>query len=183
MLFIKRFLSSANSSIAASRERTTSIIKRYTKNHEWISYTSLDGPITLGISDYGQKAIGDLVYVEVCKDGGLDNNNRENNIDTTTTTANNNKDNNSKQQQEKPIAIVEGVKGATDVYCPFRDYKIIDINENVIKRPSLINKSPEEEGYLLKFLLNKSASTPTTKTTKTEDLLNGDEYMNFCKGQ
>lgn len=182
MLFIKRFLSSANCSKAASRERTaaatTTIIKRYTKNHEWISYTSLEGPITLGISDYGQKAIGDLVYVEVCKDGGSDNNVNDNNNNISAN--NNNKSSN--QQQEQPIAIVEGVKGATDVYCPFRDYKIIDINENVIKRPSLINKSPEEHGYLLKFLLNKSVTNLTT-TTKTEDLLNGDEYINFCKGQ
>ena len=132
-----------------------STLKKYTKNHEWISYTSLNGPITLGISDYGQKAIGDLVYVQVMAPNNSNTNN----------------------QAERPIAIVEGVKGATDVYCPFTHISIQSINEDVIKKPSLINKSPENDGYILKFLINNAEDQQ-----KQQHLMDEEEYTIFCNG-
>lgn len=78
------------------------------------------GKVRIGITDYAQKALGDLVYVELPKLESL-------------------------VKRKDMIGVVESVKGASDVYAPVSG-TITNVNELVITKPSLINKSPEEEG-------------------------------------
>lgn len=72
-----------------------------------------------------------------------------------------------------PLAIVESVKGASDVYCPVSG-TIISINQNVLKKPSLLNKVPESDGWICEIEAKKSEF-------EKNNLLSHQEYINFCK--
>lgn len=76
--------------------------------------------VRVGITDYAQRALGDLVYVELPKVG-------------------------TSIKQKEPVGVVESVKGASDVYAPITG-TVTQINENATLKPSLINKSPEKDG-------------------------------------
>ncbi|KAI8339398.1 glycine cleavage system H protein [Chlamydoabsidia padenii] len=106
--------------LAAIRTYAT---KKYTTDHEWISIDN--GVGTIGITDYAQKALGDVVFVESPSVGS--------NVD--------------KQDQ---IGAVESVKAASDIYSPVTG-EVVDVNEALADEPSLINSSPEDEGWLAKI--------------------------------
>ena len=96
---------------------------RYTKTHEW---TKKDGnKMTVGISDYAQKEISDVVFVEVPKVGAS-------------------------CQQEKAIAVVESVKAASDIYAPVAG-EIVEVNSAVESSPELINTDAFGEGWIFKI--------------------------------
>ncbi|KAI8906289.1 glycine cleavage system protein H, partial [Gorgonomyces haynaldii] len=97
---------------------------RFTKDHEWVSYK--DGVGTFGISDYAQKALGDVVYVEVPSVGDH-------------------------VSQKDAIGVVESVKAASDVYAPISG-EIVEINESLAEEPSKINQSPL--GWIAKIKLS-----------------------------
>lgn len=104
-------------------------MKRYTKEHEWIE---LEGDTaTVGISDYAQKALGDLVFVELPKIGTV-------------------------LAKGAEAAIVESVKAASEVYAPAGG-SIQGVNEAVVKTPALINSAPEGEGWLFKLKLSNAS--------------------------
>ena len=89
----------------------------YTNEHEWLRKEE-DGSITVGITDYAQAALGDLVYVEIPEIGQ--------NIDA-----------------GGEMAVVESVKAASDVYSPLSG-KITNVNENLANEPQIINLTPDE---------------------------------------
>ncbi|PJF17584.1 CDP-diacylglycerol--glycerol-3-phosphate 3-phosphatidyltransferase [Paramicrosporidium saccamoebae] len=97
------------------------IVRRYTADHEWVEVIRPTA-VRMGITDYAQKALGDLVYVELPKVGTA-------------------------IKQKEPVGVVESVKGASDVYAPLSG-TVTKINETAIAKPSLINKSPEGDGTL-----------------------------------
>ncbi len=95
---------------------------KYTKDHEWIK---LDGNIaTVGITDFAQSELGDIVYVEV---------------DTLDETLN----------KDDVFGTVEAVKTVSDLFLPMSG-KIIEFNENLSDSPKSINDSPYEEGWIIK---------------------------------
>ncbi|CEF67886.1 Glycine cleavage system H protein, mitochondrial [Strongyloides ratti] len=98
----------------------------YTKKHEWVMIKNEIG--TVGISDYAQESLGDIVYVELPEVGG---------------------------QVEKgdSVGTIESVKAASDVYTPVSG-KIHEINETTTDEPNIINKSPYEKGWLFKIILS-----------------------------
>ncbi|KAI7849766.1 putative glycine cleavage system H protein, mitochondrial precursor [Circinella umbellata] len=98
----------------------------YTKDHEWLT---LDGQGfgVLGITDYAQKALGDVVYVETPIVG----------------------DSVKKNQQ---MGAIESVKAASDIYSPVSG-EIVNVNEQLTDYPALINKDPENEGWFVKIRL------------------------------
>lgn len=106
-------------SSSATTANATSITKRYTAEHEWVEELG-EGRLRVGITDYAQRALGDLVYVELSPVG---------------TTL----------RRGDPLGIVESVKGASDVYAPVSGV-VHAHNSAVISKPSLINKQPEQEG-------------------------------------
>jgi glycine cleavage system H protein len=100
--------------------------KRYTKDHEWLV---LDGDITtVGITDYAQEQLGDLVHVELPE------------LERTVI-------------EGEACAVVESVKAASDVYAPLAG-KIVEINETITEDPSIVNSDAEGEGWFFRLELD-----------------------------
>jgi glycine cleavage system H protein len=99
-----------------------SIIK-FTKDHEWIK---LDGEVaTVGITDYAQKQLGDVVFVELPEVGR--------NV-----------------VAGKEAAVVESVKAASEVYAPVAG-DVVEVNEALANDPALVNRDPQGEGWFVKL--------------------------------
>ena len=98
--------------------------RKYTETHEWILDNG-NGTYTLGISDYAQEALGDLVFIELPELGEL-------------------------FSSEDNLCVVESVKSASDVHAPV-DLKVLEINENLDDEPELVNNDCYDAGWLVKF--------------------------------
>lgn len=113
-------------------ERSKSIIKvdeyivrvdrLYTKDHEWVLIEK-DEKARVGITDYAQKSLHDIVYVEMPKVG-------------------------STVKQMEPLGAVESIKAVSEVFAPLSG-KIIEVNEKLVNAPELVNKSPYDEGWMV----------------------------------
>lgn len=98
----------------------------FTEDHEWIS---VDGDIAIvGITNYAQQQLGDLVFVELPEIG-------------------------SKIVKGDSVVVVESVKAASDVFAPV-DGVISAINEELATNPALVNSAAESEGWLWKMQLD-----------------------------
>lgn len=95
----------------------------YTDEHEWIQ--ELDGRIRIGISDFAQDQLGDIVYVELPETG-------------------------TKVAKEDILVEVESTKSVGEVYAPVAG-TIVAVNEAVAGNPELVNNSPYEEGWLVEI--------------------------------
>jgi glycine cleavage system H protein len=96
---------------------------RFSKEHEWVVIR--EGLAVIGISDFAQKQLGDIVSVELPK------------VD-------------SKFKQMQPMAIVDSIKVSSDIYCPL-DGEVVEINEGLLEHPEWINQSPYELGWIVKI--------------------------------
>ena len=95
---------------------------KYTKDHEWVS---VEGNIaTVGITDFAQSELGDIVYVEV---------------ETLDETLN----------KDEVFGTVEAVKTVSDLFLPMSG-KIVEFNESLSDAPESINESPYEQGWIIK---------------------------------
>ena len=95
---------------------------KYTKDHEWVS---VEGNIaTVGITDFAQSELGDIVYVEV---------------DTLDEILN----------KDEVFGTVEAVKTVSDLFLPMSG-KIVEFNESLSDAPESINESPYEQGWIIK---------------------------------
>jgi glycine cleavage system H protein len=97
--------------------------KYYTKEHEWIALEGKSG--TVGISDYAQEQLGDVVYVELPEAGRA-------------------------LTKGEEAAVVESVKAASEIYAPLSG-TITASNDALSDDPSLINSDPELEGWFFKM--------------------------------
>lgn len=98
----------------------------YTKEHEWVS---VDGDTAIvGITDFAQGQLGDIVFVEVPKQG-------------------------TQVTQGGEAAVVESVKAASDVYAPLSG-EVIEGNQALEDDPSLVNTAPETDGWFFKLRLS-----------------------------
>ena len=98
---------------------------RYTKEHEWVS---VDGDIaTIGITDFAQKELGDIVYVDIETEG---------------------KD----LEAGSVFGSVEAVKTVSDLYLPVAG-TITEVNPQLNKNPELVNTDPYGEGWMVKMKL------------------------------
>ena len=96
---------------------------KYTKDHEWIK---IDGEsATIGITDFAQGELGDIVYVEV------------DTIDETL-------------EKEEVFGTVEAVKTVSDLFMPISG-KIIEFNESLEANPEKVNEDPYNEGWMIKL--------------------------------
>ncbi|MDQ4087080.1 MAG: glycine cleavage system protein GcvH [Pseudomonadota bacterium] len=97
----------------------------YTKEHEWIR---VDGDTaTVGITDFAQGQLGDVVFVEVPEAGR-------------------------QLSQGGEAAVVESVKAASDVYAPVSG-EVVEGNQALVDDPSLVNSDPEGEGWFFRLRL------------------------------
>ena len=99
---------------------------KYSKDHEWVR---VEGDIgTVGISDYAQEQLGDVVYVELPEVGRT-------------------------VAQNEEAAVVESVKAASEVYAPVSG-EVVEANQALEDDPSLVNGDPTGEGWFLKLRLS-----------------------------
>ncbi|WP_029922902.1 glycine cleavage system protein GcvH [Nevskia soli] len=97
---------------------------KYVKSHEWVKKLP-DGTVLIGITDYAQGSLGDLVFVEVPKVGR-------------------------KLAAGEACAVVESVKAASDVYAPIAG-EVVDANPKLVDAPETLNTDPYEAGWLWKL--------------------------------
>jgi glycine cleavage system H protein len=96
---------------------------KFTKQHEWVVIRN--GIAIIGISDFAQSQLGDIVSIELPKVG-------------------------SSFKQTQAMAIVDSVKASSDIFCPLSG-EVSEVNENLSEHPELINQSPYESGWILKL--------------------------------
>lgn len=121
---------------------------KYTTDHEWVTFESETNVGVVGITEYAQKALGDVVFVELPGEG-------------------------TEVAQGDSIGAVESVKAASDIYAPISGV-VESINETLADQPSLLNKSPEKDGWLCKVKLSDPA--------EFNDLLSSEAYKAHCEG-
>ena len=97
--------------------------KKFTKEHEWVEKS--DQIIIVGITEFAQDQLGDIVSIELPQVS-------------------------SSFKQNDVMVIIDSVKASSDIYCPV-DGEIIEINEKLLEHPELINESPYEEGWIVKI--------------------------------
>lgn len=100
-------------------------MRYYTDEHEWIDVEA--DIATVGITDYAQGQLGDIVFVELPEVGAL-------------------------IEQGKDAAVVESVKAASDVYAPITG-EITEVNPALVDDPSLVNSAPEDGGWFFKMTM------------------------------
>ncbi len=98
----------------------------YSKSDEWLKVEDDLG--TIGITDYAQDQLGDIVYVEEIKQG-------------------------TKLKKGEVITTIESVKAVSEVYSPISG-EIIEVNQNIINEPSQINKDPYGKGWFAKVKIS-----------------------------
>lgn len=117
----------------------------YAENHEWIA---VDGDeATIGITSYAQEELGDIVFVELPE---LDE----------------------EFEQFDPFGVVESVKAVSDLYIPAGG-QVIEVNEELLEQPELINEEPYEGGWIIKIKL--------TDQDDLESLMDHEEYSQFIE--
>lgn len=97
---------------------------KYTSEHEWIRLED-DGVATVGITPYAQDALGELVYVDLPQTGA-------------------------ELSAGDEAGVLESVKAASDIYAPVTG-RVTEVNERLRDEPSLINASPEAEGWIFRM--------------------------------
>lgn len=105
----------------------------YTAEHEWISMEPGDGVVRIGITDFAQDALGDVVYVQMPEVG--------------TEVASN-----------AVVGEVESTKSVSDIYAPVSG-KVVARNESLDTDPALVNSDPYGEGWLIEVQLSDGSET------------------------
>ncbi|GGZ77252.1 glycine cleavage system protein GcvH [Streptomyces echinoruber] len=118
---------------------------RYSKEHEWLSPVE-DGVATVGITEFAANALGDVVYAQLPEVGS-------------TVTAG------------ETCGELESTKSVSDLYSPVTG-EVVEINEDVVNDPSLVNSAPFEGGWLFKVRVTEEPS----------DLLSAAEYAEHAAG-
>ena len=110
--------------------------RKYTQEHEWVR---LDGDTAVvGITDFAQDQLGDVVYVELPKVGD-------------------------RVEQMKPFGVIESVKTASDLFAPVTG-TVVDVNDGLTDSPQSVNDAPYEAGWLIKVKPDNAAEIDALMT-------------------
>jgi glycine cleavage system H protein len=120
---------------------------RFSKEHEWLVLNER-GIATMGISDFAQRQLGDIVSVELPTVG-------------------------SAFSQMQPMAIVDSVKASSDIYSAVSG-KVVQVNEDLIEKPELINQSPYNLGWIVKIKLSNPQELKQLMTKEEYDVFVGE---------
>ena len=137
------------------------LAKKYTADHEWVQVVD-DNRVRVGITDYAQRSLGDLVYVELPTMGSV-------------------------LGKGDMMGVVESVKGASDIYAPVSG-KITKINDQTSLKPVIINKSAEQDGKHRTQLFKQInvgwlCEMELNENNELDALYDEEGYVSFCKGQ
>jgi glycine cleavage system H protein len=106
-------------------------VLRFTKDHE---YLRVDGGVaTVGITDYAQEQLGDIVFVDLPKVG-------------------------KKVTKGSELAVIESVKAASEVYAPASG-EVVEVNAELGEKPALVNEDPLSGGWLVKLRVDNADET------------------------
>ncbi|VAX17183.1 Glycine cleavage system H protein [hydrothermal vent metagenome] len=116
---------------------------RFSKEHEWVSVA--DDVATIGISDFAQDELGDIVFVEAPEIGAV-------------------------LSQGDAFGVAESVKTVSDLFCPVTG-EVVEINADLEDTPELVNKSPYQDGWMIKIKI----SDPS----ELDGLMSAKEYESY----
>lgn len=128
---------------------------RFTKEHEWIVIK--EGIAVIGISDFAQSQLGDIVSIELPKVGSI-------------------------FQRMQTMAIIDSVKASSDIYCVMSG-EIVEVNEELLEHPEWINQSPYELGWIVKLKPSNMEEFDNLMTKEHYDKFIGETEENREKDQ
>ncbi len=96
---------------------------KYSKEHEWVATEELVA--TIGITDYAQDQLGEIVYVELPAVGD-------------------------KVSKDDPFGVIESVKAVSDIYAPVSG-TVVEVNQELPESPEMVNEDPYGDGWLIKL--------------------------------
>ena len=102
---------------------------KYTKDHEWVKVTG--GEAIIGITDFAQKELGDIVYVDISTVGET-------------------------VEQEQVFGTVEAVKTVSDLFMPITG-KVLEVNKDIDSAPESVNSDPYGKGWIIKASINDAS--------------------------
>ncbi len=97
----------------------------YTEEHEYVGETDEEGVYVVGITDYAQGELGDVVYVELPRAGA-------------------------RFDRMEVFGVIEAVKAVSDLYCPISG-EVVEVNEAIDLDPALVNGAPYGDGWMIKL--------------------------------
>ena len=103
----------------------------YTEEHEYVHKNDADDIVEIGITDYAQGELGDVVYVDLPKPGA-------------------------KFGRMEPFGTIEAVKAVSELYSPITG-EVVEVNEGLEGDPSLVNKDPYGAGWMIRMRVTKPA--------------------------
>ncbi len=110
--------------------------RKYTQEHEWVR---IEGETAVvGITDFAQDQLGDVVYVELPKVG-------------------------ERIEQMKPFGVIESVKTASDLFAPVTG-TVVEVNDGLTDSPQAVNDAPYEAGWLIKVKPDNAAEIDSLMT-------------------
>ena len=115
----------------------------YTKEHEWIRI--VDDVATIGVTDYAQNELGDIIFIELPNKGV-------------------------KYQSGDPVGTIEAVKTVADIYAPI-DGQILEVNVELEDEPDMINKDPYKKGWIIKLCKFSKDISDLLKASDYQDLI------------
>ncbi len=101
---------------------------KYTNEHEWVRVS--DDTVTVGITEFAQRQLGDVVYVELPKVGA-------------------------RLEAEEPFGSIESVKAVSEAFAPVSG-SVVEVNESLSEEPEQLNDDPYGDGWLVKIKLSDS---------------------------
>jgi glycine cleavage system H protein len=120
---------------------------KYTEEHEWVMVE--EELAVIGISDFAQDALGDVVFVELPEVGAV-------------------------LEAGKAFGVVESVKAVSDIYAPISG-TVEEINEDLLDAPEIINTSPYEDGWMSKIRMADAADADALMTADAYQTLIAEE--------
>jgi glycine cleavage system H protein len=103
----------------------------YTEEHEYVKLTDDPGVVQVGITDYAQGELGDVVYVDLPEEGATFG-------------------------RMDVFGTIEAVKAVSELFCPVAG-EVVEINETLEGNPALVNKDPYGEGWMIKLRIRSQA--------------------------
>ena len=115
----------------------------YTKDHEWAHVD--DNVVSVGITQYAQDALGEVVYVELPEEG-------------------------QKVTQNEPFGVVESVKAVSDLFAPVSG-TVVEVNEVLTDQPGNVNDDPYGDGWLIRIEMDSEKELTTLMTPQDYEKL------------
>lgn len=120
---------------------------KYTEEHEWVMVE--EELAVIGISDFAQDALGDVVFVELPEVGTV-------------------------LEVGKAFGVVESVKAVSDIYAPISG-TVEEINEELVEAPEIINTSPYVDGWMIKIRMDDAGAADALMTSEDYQALIAEE--------